>query len=306
MPAEFLELPMVNESGIKDSQPLKTCLVQTVATANNPAKNMGAIREKIRCRVEGNIDSNSRSKVQSLVHRIERKLQHREKHSIHPPNPSLPTKHIFVPIRSERCQPTLHASETLSKSDSKAIVRTSNEPDPYHCSCRSWHWFASYDTPGILDTGATKTVMGNNHVKGFLDALSPEVRKQVQRTSCDIMFRFGNQGTLQAVHALVVPLAGMKLKIAVVEGATPFLVSNTLLRAWGAMIDTSQNQIVLPKHQVKIPLKLSAKGLYLVDTNELFKVAPLPSSQTEAAETLHRTIMRLPKCLRSQHQPCQD
>ena len=144
-------------------------------------------------------------------------------------------------------------------------------------------WFASHDTWGILDTGATKTVMGSHHVSSFLKNLDPEVRQQVQRTSCEIKFRFGNQGTLKAAHAIVVPLAGMKLKIAVVEGATPFLVSNTLLRALGAMIDTSQNQLLLPRHQTKVPLKLSAKGLYLVDTNELFKVAPMPGEPIEAS-----------------------
>ena len=207
------------------------------------------------------------------------KLQPRDKHPTRMLSEVLPAKHIL-------CQPNLR---DVSRNRPKATEEQSNAPapSPIHAAAiaEADTWFASHDTWGILDTGATKTVMGSNHVKGFLNALSPEVKKQIQRTSCDIMFRFGNQGTLQAVHALVVPLAGMKLKIAVVEGATPFLVSNTLLRALGAMIDTSQNQLVLPKHHVSIPLKLSAKGLYLIDTNELFKVAPNPRGQTDAAET---------------------
>ena len=295
MPAEFLELPMVSESGMKDSRSIESCLVQTVfsnecffrpsANIHKPVENMRDIRDRIRCRIEGNNDSNSRSKVQSLVHRIEMKLQHRAKHPNQMPSEVLPAKHILC--RSDLRD--VSRSRMPVKACPKVTGPPSNAPaaSPIHATAiaEADTWFASHDTWGILDTGATKTVMGSNHVKGFLKALSPEVKKQIQRTSCDIMFRFGNQGTLQAVHALVVPLAGMKLKIAVVEGATPFLVSNTLLRALGAMIDTSQNQLVLPKHHIKIPLKLSAKGLYLIDTNELFKVAPNPRSQTEAAET---------------------
>jgi hypothetical protein len=72
--------------------------------------------------------------------------------------------------------------------------------------------FATHDSWGIIDTGATKPVMGNNHVASFLNAMDPTVRKQVQRCSCDVVFRFGNQGTLKASHAMVVPVAGMRLK----------------------------------------------------------------------------------------------
>ena len=103
--------------------------------------------------------------------------------------------------------------------------------------------FATYSCMGVVDLGATKTVIGSNLVKGLLDGLSPEARKSVQRCPCKITFRFGNQGTLQSEHALVVPIHGLLLKIAVVPGSTPFLLSNTLLRAIGAVIDTSKKTI---------------------------------------------------------------
>ena len=74
----------------------------------------------------------------------------------------------------------------------------------------------------IIDTGATKTVMGSDHISSFLQAINPKVRKHVKGCSFDVTFRFGNQGTLKATHAMVVPVAGLQLKIAVVKGATPF------------------------------------------------------------------------------------
>ena len=145
--------------------------------------------------------------------------------------------------------------------------------------------FATHDTWGILDTGATKTVMGSEFVPSFLRSVHADVRGKIRRCPCDVTFRFGNQGTLKSEHAMVVPICGFDLKIAVVPGATPCLVSNTLLRALGALVDTSSNQLVLPKHGQKIPLKLSNKGLYLVDMNMLLKVPPQPKGDHQHAET---------------------
>ena len=83
--------------------------------------------------MEGNNNSNSKSKVQSLVHRIEMKLQTRDKHPCQMPNQ---VAH-FVPIRSERCQPKPYACEGLSESDRTATECTSGESIPCHCSSRS-------------------------------------------------------------------------------------------------------------------------------------------------------------------------
>ena len=84
---------------------------------------------------------------------------------------------------------------------------------------------------GILDTGATKTVIGSQLIKGLMNSLDPEIRNKVGRYSCNITFRFGNLSTLDSQHALVIPVGRVKLKVAVVPGQTPFLVSNTLIRA---------------------------------------------------------------------------
>ena len=51
------------------------------------------------------------------------------------------------------------------------------------------------------------------------------------------------------------------------------------------MVDTSTNQLILPKHGHQIPLKLSNKGLYLVDMNMLLKVPPQPRGDSQQAET---------------------
>jgi hypothetical protein len=138
--------------------------------------------------------------------------------------------------QSDRCSTaTAHCQRPAGESPAIAVPQATGDI-----------MFATHDTWGILDTGATKTVMGSEHLKEFLDGLQPEIKKQVKRCPCEVVFRFGNQGTLKSSQALVIPVGGMWLKIAVVQGSTPFLISNTLLRALGALIDTQNHQLQIP------------------------------------------------------------
>lgn len=152
----------------------------------------------------------------------------------------------------------------------------------------------------------------------MIQGLQPEVRKQLQRCKCQVTFRFGNHGTLQSQHALVVPFSGFKLKIAVVPGSTPFLLSNTLLRAIEAVIDTQKQMLWSNGLKRSIPLHITSKGLFLMDLNDLVKPLghdanmtsepaethlsiesekPLPSTSRHAGEGNHdiRTILSLTK-----------
>ena len=113
-----------------------------------------------------------------------------------------------------------------------------------------------------------------------------------------MVFRFGNQGTLESQHALVVPIGPLKLKIAIVPGRTPFLLSKTLLRAIGATVDISGEVIKSTLLKRNIPIQLNAKGLFLVDLNDLITPAS-QDAEAEPAETFARdSSLRLccPNC----------
>ena len=129
--------------------------------------------------------------------------------------------------------------------------------------------FATHGSFGVVDLGATKTVIGSQKIGELLASLDPQVRRMVSRCPCDITFRFGNHGVLQSRQALVVPSHGLLLKIAVVPGSTPFLLSNTLLRMLGAVIDTERKVLHATKINRDIPLIFTSKGLFLLDLNEL-------------------------------------
>jgi hypothetical protein len=46
---------------------------------------------------------------------------------------------------------------------------------------------------GILDLGASQTVIGKQQVQEVLQGLPAEVAKRVQKVPCDTIFRFGKQ-----------------------------------------------------------------------------------------------------------------
>ena len=129
--------------------------------------------------------------------------------------------------------------------------------------------FASHSTYGILDSGATKSVVGSEQLSSLLEGLHPEVRKRTRRCQCHITFRFGNQGTLDSQHAIVIPIGQLGLKIAIVPGQTPLLISNTLVRTLQSQIDTASHQLHSRHLTQPIKLHLSSKGLFLVDINDL-------------------------------------
>ena len=122
---------------------------------------------------------------------------------------------------------------------------------------------------GILDTGATKTVIGSQYVKGFLNALSPELRAQVTRGPCNVLFRFGNQGTLMSQHSMIVPLGPLRLRIAIVPGHTPLLLSNTLLRVLRASVNMETHELSSVHLQAPVKLALSKRGLFMLSVDDL-------------------------------------
>ena len=150
--------------------------------------------------------------------------------------------------------------------------------------------FATHGSLGVVDLGATKTVIGSNQVREFLDNMDEGIRSRITKCPCKITFRFGNQGTLQSQYAMVVPIHGLNLKIAIVPGSTPFLLSNTLLRALGAMIDTEDHLLISKKFKFTVPLQLTRKGLFLLDLNDLARTTAEPNISPSQVEETHLTI----------------
>ena len=129
--------------------------------------------------------------------------------------------------------------------------------------------FATHQTIGILDLGASQTVMGRYQVDEFLELLPESVRCRVFEQPVDMSFRFGNNSVVPCRVALMVPVDRFWIKIAVVDTRTPFLISNNVCRSLGAVIDTTNQTICFRELDCTMPLTLSGKKLFLLDFSEL-------------------------------------
>ena len=130
--------------------------------------------------------------------------------------------------------------------------------------------FASSGTIGVVDLGASQTVMGSGQVAELLKGLPDSIRAQVRRTPCHLVFRFGNHQTLTSEQALLLPLKGQWFRIAVVPGQTPFLLSSTFLKQIKAVIDTDVGTMWSKELQKSLEISKSPKNLYLMDINQLW------------------------------------
>ena len=70
----------------------------------------------------------------------------------------------------------------------------------------------------------------------------------------------------------MVPLSRWYVKICIVESKTPFLISNNVFRTLGAQIDTASDHVHFSKLDLRMPLSLSEKKLYLLDFCELIRM----------------------------------
>ncbi|CAE7362313.1 RE1 [Symbiodinium sp. CCMP2592] len=65
--------------------------------------------------------------------------------------------------------------------------------------------FSTTATDAILDTGASRCVMGKSLVKSFLNQLSEAIRAQVKIVKSSVRFRFGNNQTLLSDRRILMP-----------------------------------------------------------------------------------------------------
>ena len=125
------------------------------------------------------------------------------------------------------------------------------------------------ECPGIIDTGASKTVIGQRKVKALIRSMPREVQKQMNWKRSETVFRFGNNAVLPSVGAIFLPFGSRWMRIEVVEGDTPFLLSNSFLRAIDADVCTRNSTLRLNQLNHEVPLKTNNKGLFVVQLAEV-------------------------------------
>ena len=89
-------------------------------------------------------------------------------------------------------------------------------------------------------------MIGSELIPDLIQGLYPEIRQRLFGCKCSVTSKFGNQGTLDSNTALVIPLGNLGLKISIVKGQAPLLLSNTLLRTLQARVDVAQQLLHSP------------------------------------------------------------
>ena len=122
-----------------------------------------------------------------------------------------------------------------------------------------------------MDLGASQTVIGEHQVNDVIQQLpkSTPVREVPRST----VFRFGNSSTVKCDRALLIPLGPYYVKICIVPSKTPFLLSNNMFRKLEASIHTASDEIFFGRLNLRLPLQLTEKKLYLLDFAELVRLA---------------------------------
>ena len=179
-----------------------------------------------------------------------------------------------------RLLPTMKAK--LGLTESPLTMNTGEEP-PVEVSAN----FVSHGSLGIVDLGASQTVIGEHQVAEVLQQL-PESTK-IREVPCSTIFRFGNSSTVTCDRALLIPLGPYYVKVCIVPSNTPFLLSNNLFRKLEASIHTASDEIFFGRLNLRLPLQLTEKKLYLLDFAELVRRAQEQSShQVRGSQVINK------------------
>ena len=187
----------------------------------------------------------------------------------------------------------------LSRIPKPSVLQSSSKPKHSHQNPESELAFiTTTGAEGVLDTGASRTVVGSKRVHEIIHGLDAACRAGIRKADSDIVFKFGNSGTLKAKHALLLPTSDASwIRVEVIPGDTPLLISNRLLHELDAVIHVRKGYIQLPDRWV--PLRKDAKGLSVVDLSALLRRVTAechqvtttcdPSRDPAAAVNIHST-----------------
>ena len=147
--------------------------------------------------------------------------------------------------------------------------------------------FVSEGSLGIVDLGASLSVIGQTQFEDLCRHLPKVVLESMKEAPCQVKFQFGNDSSVTGNRAIFFPVGAYWIKVVVVPSNTPFLIANSVFRALGAVIDTEEATIYFKKLKCTLPIQLSERRLYWLDLVQLLTCCPPPSPKSAAAMTEH-------------------
>ena len=122
---------------------------------------------------------------------------------------------------------------------------------------------------GLVDTGCGKMVVGRKTLQRFESILKKaDPSAEITYSKHEATFRFGGDHNVKSTQLAHIPItiADMtgELRVSVVEGETPLLISLPALKDLGAIIDTTTDEIVFKKIDRRVTLKRTVTGHYAI------------------------------------------
>ena len=131
-------------------------------------------------------------------------------------------------------------------------------------------------------------MVGSDRAKGILESLSTKRRQNVRKVTSKVTFRFGNSGTLDSKHALLIPTSeGAWTRVEVVGGSTPLLFPIGCLGSWA--LHVRKGIIEIPGGGGYVKMRSEKRGLSIVDFAELMQHATASVETYPAALLLQKS-----------------
>ena len=132
------------------------------------------------------------------------------------------------------------------------------------------------ESEAIVDTGASRAVIGETRLHGLIRSFPQDVQKQVHRAPTPgVVFKFGNATKLTSQYAVLLPRKEHGwIQVEVVPGSTPFLISNSILKGLRGLVDVEDQRLRFKCSDISIPLKTCRKHLLAVNVYELLTKSP--------------------------------
>ena len=132
-----------------------------------------------------------------------------------------------------------------------------------------------FETNGmaILDTGASRSVIGDANLPKLLDQLPKKVRSCVKEQASRVAFRFGNNQIEHSYKQVHIPIDTHKIRmwlvVEVVPKGAPFLLSIQTMKRLGTVIDLEKNSCFLKSMNRSLKLVEGKTGLLMIRMQEL-------------------------------------
>ena len=163
--------------------------------------------------------------------------------------------------------------EQLSQ-ERESSARISDEPGEEEETCLLLH------EPGkaIIDTGCGRCVLGAVTLEAHQSVIDRAKEITWQHDAPSVVFYYGDGTKDRSMGVIDLPCVvggqNMQIRVRVVQGEVPCLLSKGWLKENGAILNTSSEELVLTKKQITAPMTEGPSGHFVQERRILARVGP--------------------------------